>query len=375
MQLPEYKGPTPEAFRGFIDGVQSLRDYLETNNGEKLVKAEKQLSESLVADPYFIPAKYYKAIVLTHERRSNEAIPLLEQLREADPPFKAEVLYNLAFAYSREYEHRRFQEALVAINEAESLAGSPLSRWSSKAKRPDLVLLARAMKAFVIAAFAGRTYGREDDLNERRLRLPESVRLSEGVLADGRLKSMPPETRKAIEVEAHNAAGIAYMRMGQFPDLFKPPVQSPNKGDAPLRPDLYGKSSDDYWKKADEHYQLVLSLQPGHVRVLDNISTFNLIKAHQSAKANDNKSVLEFAERAKKAAVEALDLNPHDQFRYYNLAKAHIILGEWAEANEATKKIRTEHGRVSEEDIQLLDQSIDARNASPILSRSDAERA
>src|SRR5215213_1629628 len=100
MQLPEYKGPTPEAFRGFIDGVQSLRAYLETNNGEKLVKAEQQLSESLVADPYFIPAKYYKAIVLTHERRSNEAIPLLEQLREVDPPFKAEVLYNLAFAYS-----------------------------------------------------------------------------------------------------------------------------------------------------------------------------------------------------------------------------------------------------------------------------------
>src|SRR5437667_9965629 len=103
MQVSKYKGPTPEAFRGFLEGVQYLRDYLVSNEGEKLISAERQLTESLNRYPDFAPAKYYKAIVLTHERKAEGAITLLEELRQSRLRFKAEVLYNLAFAYARKY--------------------------------------------------------------------------------------------------------------------------------------------------------------------------------------------------------------------------------------------------------------------------------
>jgi hypothetical protein len=49
----------------------------------------------LAADPDFAPAQYYKAVVLTHARKANDAVLLLEELAKREPPFKLEVLYNL----------------------------------------------------------------------------------------------------------------------------------------------------------------------------------------------------------------------------------------------------------------------------------------
>src|SRR6266478_2051945 len=138
MQLAEDFQPTPRALRGFIEGVQSLRRYLETNEGKSLEEAEAQLCASLAADPSFKPAQYYQAIVLTHARKTDEAIKLLEMLSLANPPFKAEVLYYLAFAYSREYDYDLFKKALAVIDNAEQLASYRLFGWSLGARRSDL---------------------------------------------------------------------------------------------------------------------------------------------------------------------------------------------------------------------------------------------
>src|ERR1051326_439299 len=140
MQLSEHNSTAPEAFRGFLEGVRSLQDYFRTNAGERLVEAEKQLTKSLAVDPDFAPARYYKAIVLTHARKADEAISLLESLNQDDSSIKAEVLYNLAFAYARKYKYDLFKKSLELLAEAKksvpryAFLGLPLST-----KRPDLV--------------------------------------------------------------------------------------------------------------------------------------------------------------------------------------------------------------------------------------------
>src|SRR5437870_8344784 len=56
---------------------------------------------------------------LTHARKADDAIGLLEGLRRDDPRFKAEVLYNLAFAYARKYKYDLFKRALELLRSEE----------------------------------------------------------------------------------------------------------------------------------------------------------------------------------------------------------------------------------------------------------------
>ena len=375
MPLAEYKGPTPEAFRGFIEGVQNLQDYLRTNSGEKLIEAEKQLDESLAADPDFIPAQYYKAIVLTHGRKSDDAIGLLVDLGQANPPFKAEVLYNLAFAYARKYEYEYFEKALKLLDDAYKLAHHRLAGWSIRAKRPDLVLLIKAMRAWVMAAFAGRTYGRKDDFEARQQEyLPGCILLTQSVLTDPRLESLAPETKRAIEVESHNAAGIAYMRMGQRSTLFT------TKGNK-VRPaswldfvidrssELFGKSPEHYWKLAEQHYASALRVHPADVRVLDNISTLNLIQTCYALIHGNEETAGNFAKLAKNKATESISHNRNDRFRHYNLAKALALLDEWDAASQAVIDTRKEPGIVTDKQLDKFDEAIRAKDKNFVIKQ------
>lgn len=371
MPHSEYKTSTPEAFRGFIEGVQNLQDYLQSNNGEKLDNAERLLSESLAFDPAFAPAQYYKAIVLTHGRKPDDAITLLEGLNRDNSPYKAEVLYNLAFAHARKYQYESFKRALELLDEAQRSASWRLMGLSLKTERPDLLLLIKAMRAWVMAAFAGREYGKKQDFEKRqRELLPECIALAKSVLTDPRRESFPLESQIAIEVEAHNAAGIAYMRMGQRFQLFEEGKAGSSSWFG-RKSDLLGKSAENYWKLADENFTAALRVHPADVRVLDNVETLNLIQACYAMINGDEEAARSFSETAKKTAQTAISHNPHDRFRHYNLAKALALLGDWDAAGQAIQDLIAEPRGVltNEQAEQFRREVIEAENKRPVVAQ------
>jgi hypothetical protein len=351
MQLSEHKSPSPEAFRVFIEGVQNLQDYLRTNAGESLVDAEKQLTKSLAVDPDFAPAQYYKAIVLTHARKADDAIDLLEGLAQDDSPFKAEVLYNLAFAYARKYEYDPCKKSLALLDEAYKYAhyyeflGAPRI-----AKRLDLVMLIKAMQAWTMAVFGGRDLKHPDDFEQRRIKyLPEAEKLAQSVLEDRRLKKLAPDTRIAVKVEAFNVLGIVNMRMGQYSEQFEQ--------------DAY-----QYWQLSEQYYREALELHSRDVRVLDNISTLNLIRASYAYRHEEPDEMIDYATQAKDTEEKAISFNLHDRFRWLNLARCYALLGEWGKAATATKEIPQKPGVPMGEEVKALYNVISQRDVNPIVN-------
>jgi tetratricopeptide (TPR) repeat protein len=340
MPPSENRTPKPEAFRGFVEGVHNLQDYLRSNNGDRLATAEEFLNQSLVADPDFAPAQYYQAIVLTHARKPDAAIRLLEPLSQKSEPYRAEILYNLAFAYAKKYKYDLLKKSIETLGEAYTSA--------ERQQRTDIVLLVQAMQAWTFAVFAGRDYKHPEDFEQRqRTFLPKAVETATSVLADSRLPSISSDSRLAVEVESHNAAGIAYMRMGQYSVLFE-------------------KSPEQYWKLAQSHYDSALDKHPRDVRVLDNISTLKLIQGCDSLAGNHDERAREFFECAKSTAQLAIAYNPHDRFRHYNQARACAFLGQWDEALSIAEKILEEPGEVAEQQVNGLKDAIQQRDISPI---------
>ena len=372
MQVSKYNGPTPEAFRGFLAGVQDLTEYLVGNQGEKLQSAEEQLSKSLDLQPDYAPAKYFKAIVLTHGRKPDEAITLLEELSESNARFRAEVLYNLAFAYARTYKYEKLQLALDLLDRADRSAHRRFAGLSLGTRRLDLVLLIKAMKAWVMAVFGGRPYDHKADFEDRKLKyLPNAAEMASSVLDDPRLKSLKLDPRNAIEVEAHNAAGIAFMRMGQFGNLFdqlpKDKIRRSKVSNLKSLA-LFGKSPEGYWTSASQHFQSALEIHRGDVRVLDNLSTLNLIEACY-ALINDNKAkAREYSEEAKQRAQSSISNNRLDRFRHYNLAKALALLDDWDAAKNTLPEIKKVPGVLSDKRVDEFEEKvINPKDKRPIL--------
>jgi tetratricopeptide (TPR) repeat protein len=370
MQVSKYNGPTPEAFRGFLAGVQNLKEYLADNKGDKLRSAEEELSKSLDLHPDYAPAKYFKAIVLTHGRKANEAITLLEELSESNARFRAEVLYNLAFAYARTYKYEKLQAALDLLDRADRSAHRRFAGVSLGTKRLDLVLLIKAMKAWVMSILGGRSCEHREDFEERKLKyLPAAAKKALSVLADPRLKLLPSDPRTAIKVEALNAAGIAFMRMGQFGELFQPEATNKIRAKFTAKSvNFTGKSREEYWTLSSQHFDSALELHPTDVRVLDNLSTLNLIKASYAFISRDKTKARQFSEIAKERAQESISNNPYDRFRHYNLAKALALLDDWQAAKVSLAEVKKVSGVLSDKQADTFEEKvISLKDKRPIL--------
>src|SRR5260370_11725576 len=194
MNSLDHAPKNARAFRGFVEGVRKLNAYLESNVGGQLAEADQYLSQAIDSDPDFLPAQYYKSIVLTHERKSDDAIRLLERLLSKNPPFRTEVLYNLAFAYAKKYKYESLTKSVELV--AKALQGAKAQ------KRTDLILLLSAIQAWIFAVFAGRDYKHLDDFDERKREyLPRTIAITNSVLKDARLPELPTDTKAAITVQ------------------------------------------------------------------------------------------------------------------------------------------------------------------------------
>jgi len=342
MLINPYKIREPEAFRGFVEGVQNLQLYLRTNASDQLKDAEEQFNEALAAEPAFVAAQYYKAIALTHARRAEEAVEILEHLNQENVPFKIEVLYNLAFAYGKIYDYEKVRLALKTIIQAERLA--------NKHQRLDLRLLAAALRAWAKAVFGAYSFGRDrEDFQKRQKKyLPAAVRLAKSVLLDPSLDLLTAETSLAVKVEANGAAGGALMYMGLY--------------SAPDR-------TSDYWESAHMYYNDALRLHPRNVRVLDNLATLQLMEAYRAMERNELDRAKIFASQARETQQRAISYHPHDRFRFSQLAQILALLGEWHDAELAANRILDEPGVVSKESVEKLKRLIHARELEPILNQ------
>jgi tetratricopeptide (TPR) repeat protein len=164
--------------------------------------------------------------------------------------------------------------------------------------------------------------------------------LAESVLGDQDLKGLNRETRTATEVEAHNAAGIAYMRIGQY-----------------LAAE--GNQRASYWDSAEKHFSLALDLHPQDVRVLDNLSTLRLIQACDAIKQQKKADVQRFSHLAREAAETAISRHPRDRFRWQRLAKSLALLGEVEAAKTAVDKILDFPGEITPHQVEKLKRAID----------------
>jgi|GEM_PF-4403469 len=348
MIVTQHKTPGPEAFRGFVEGVQNLQEYLRTNASARLEDAEEQFNDSLAADPDFAPSQYYKAIALTHARRAEEAIQILKGINQDD--FKTEVLYNLAFAYTKTYTYENVELALEAITDSETLA--------IEEHRVDLRLLASALKAFVESVFGAFEFKHPDNFVIRQKKyLPEAMTLAESILSDPELEKLASETRLAVRVEANGAAGIASMYMGLYSANFE-------------------ESTDDYWKRAQLYYEAALRLHPRNVRVLDDVATLRLMQAARATEENHLDEAKSFAKSARDTELQALSYHRHDRFRFYLLTYIYMLLGKWDDAGKAADHILKEPGfHFTEEQLKELKGLIHSRNIRPILDRYSPKQA
>ena len=342
MNSLDYAPKNARAFRGFVEGVRKLNAYLESNVGGQLTEAEQYLSQAIDSDPEFLPAQYYKSIVLTHERKSDDAIRLLEHLLRKNPPFRTEILYNLAFAYAKKYKYESLTKSVELV--AMALDAAKVQ------KRTDLILLLSAIQAWIFAVFAGRDYKHLDDFDKRRHEyLPRAVSIANSVLKDARLSELPSDTKAAISVEAHNAAGIAFMRIGQFGSLFP-------------------EQKDSAWRLASEHYLAALSVHSHDVRVLDNISTLRLLEASRAIREGHTHDAATLAADARACALEAISLNPGDRFRHYRRAQAEYLLGDLEGVHEAARAALDQPGEVNEQKIRALLNSRSIEDPSLVLN-------
>jgi len=341
QKSPGQKLTTPEAMRGFVEGVDNLNAYFRTNSGERLTDAEKQLNQSLTADPDFTPAQYYKAIVLTHARKANNAVVLLEDLVQKETSFKIEILYNLTFAYSKTYNYDNVKKALDAIDEAKGLAISQ--------KRVDMELLIHAMKAWVMAVFGGLELKQPADFDWRKQEyLPKAAELADWVLANERLREVPKETAKTVKVESNNASGIAFMYMGRYSGLFEGETES-------------------YWQQSEQYYEAARHLHPQDVRVLDNLATLYLMRASRAWRDGRPDEMKKHSEAANELVLEALSCNTHDQFRHRLRARACALLEDKEGALAAVEQMRYEPGVFNKPRIDELETAINADELSALV--------
>ncbi|HEY5884295.1 MAG TPA: hypothetical protein VIT88_06375 [Pyrinomonadaceae bacterium] len=348
-QEPIEQLTSPEAMRGFVEGVDNLNAYFRTNSGNRLTVAEEQLTQSLAADPDFAPAQYYKAIVLTHARKADYAVALLENLAGKKTSFEIEILYNLTFAYAKTYNHDNVAKALLVIDQAKGLAISQ--------QQVDMELLIHAMKAFVMAVYGGLELRCLDNFDGRKQTyLPRAAELADWVLTNEKLKGVAPETAKTVKVEANNAAGIAYMYMGKFSELLK-------------------KETESCWQKSEGYYEAARRLHARDVRVLDNLATLYLMRASRAWRdQHREEEVKRQAEAANTLIMEALSYNPHDQFRHYLEARVFALLKDTKSALAAVRKMRHEPGVFKKERIDDLEMAIRKRDLTKVVELPEEKK-
>jgi len=121
-----------EAFRLVNDAVWDIDGYKRSKELGRLVSASEKLERAIQIDPSYMHALFYGAMVNDLIGKPKDATEQLERLLAAQPPFGAEIRYNLAVAYYHRYSHRYLEKAAEhfssVISETQNVALELLAR-------------------------------------------------------------------------------------------------------------------------------------------------------------------------------------------------------------------------------------------------------
>jgi tetratricopeptide (TPR) repeat protein len=294
----------------FVLGEQSLRAYLAGGNARFLDDAEANFDAIRQNDQWYDDAQFYLGITKTQLRKTDESIPIFEELRKrkhlatSNSDLAHKVALQLAYAHIKTYKDHGFQAAETQLEELEKNANVSGNR--------TLLAQSQAIHVFLYSVMAGHSEHEEKRSEFAR----KSLKLGKDLL---RTSPFSPE----ITFEARNAIGIAWMRIAEsnWKEL---------------------GNRDDSWAKAQSNYDEALKIIPNSVRVLQNLAKLRLLQVAHGSQGDVSTLLAE----AKDYCVRSLAVNDHDRYPYLELAQIAAAQGDAKAAIDAVRTGRTRPGAV-----------------------------
>jgi tetratricopeptide (TPR) repeat protein len=290
-----------------------------------LEEAKTSFAAALRRDDLFYLARFYLGITQTQLRETKESIPSLLRLRESGIDFDGQVGLQLAYAHLKQYRDDGYR---AADQELEAVA-----RGASERKHSDLYLQAQAMQVFLYAVMAGRM----QDESQRPHYATLAVSLGEELLKKG-VRGSNERTTNAVLFDIFNGLGIAWMRIGQFGWKGFP-------------------DRDTSFKKAEDYYQQAQAVRPNTAPVLQNLGQLREIQSEAITDLNRPEEVSKFRREAREFFERSLEINDHDQFPFFRLAKIAVKDARKADAMALIEIGRAKPGAVSDDEWDKVRQA------------------
>ena len=321
-----------EAFASFVQGRVLLNSYLETGHGERLQQARDLFRAAAERDSNFDIATLYLAVAEIELRESKKAIETLEKLVLKNR-YLPEACVQMAYAGIKLY--RDYNKTEKDLGEAAEVA--------KKAGRKDLIDLIQAYRVFLLAVRGGRG---DDEDTKREEYLNRAVQEGEQLLAAVAHEKKPTDEKTAIQFEANNAIGIAYMWLGH---------RFPSKPDA-----------GEEWEKAEAYFLTAKALRPNSVRVMQNLGSLRMMQGDRLYQ-QDHRGAYRCYEEAKQLVSHSMELNKFDQFPHFQMALLSARTLNWSAAQDFVDLGKPQKGAVQKETWDELEKAIKEENWDSLL--------
>jgi len=106
--------------------VEEIETYRDTKDTSVIRSASARLEAALVRDPEYLHALYYRGVARDLLGHARDAIPDLERVLSANPPFVNEVTYHLGVAYYHRYNRGCLEQAVEHLCAVTRGASDPL---------------------------------------------------------------------------------------------------------------------------------------------------------------------------------------------------------------------------------------------------------
>jgi tetratricopeptide (TPR) repeat protein len=337
MSASNWPTESAEALQSFVEGRDRLRRYLGSQRGDDLELAKSSFADAERNDPAFALATFYLAVVESELRDSDSAIERLENLAKREVDFLPETYLHLAYAHTKKYQDTHYAAAEGALDQAQKQA--------IVLRRRGMVPIIEAYRTFLFSVMGGRLEQRD----RRPYYVDKAIELGSRLLGEQAVARLPERDREQVLFEVHNALGISYMRKGQQEAEFSHQQRHA-------------------WELAHRHYAEALKLRPNATRVFQNMGTLQGLEGDQLCRKGKVDEARKRYQRALDLYRYSLDLNSHDQFPHYGVAKMAAKLEDWNTAHQFYNSGRQEKGAVKEKDWERLRQAIDREDASGLLT-------
>lgn len=310
--------PNRQALEFLTDAVADIEAYRQDPSlGARLTSAEEKLKKALQADPNYLRAVYYDAIVDDLQGKPADAPPKYQRVLDSgagDEAFQLEVRYNLAVAHYHRYSWSELDRAIplfTAVIEA--------------AKDPSLRLLARAgrAQAHAMHMIPSRHGGVDVDMLLDHSRAAKAdikeVLAPSGDLFDLlRGRKMNPVAEQAARWAAHNASGMRRMYFADYFDAIPADRREESK-EAMLAQALADLETAEHVKKRD--WANWCDLGSAHMRLA-------------IARGDSPEGKHHFEEARKYLETVVSTLRPGYGFALYELGRLYRTRGMFREAEE-----------------------------------------